>query len=195
MNKVTITKKICFIYFIIKLTTKKKSYFCFKNLRAKIKQKMINLTDTNEQVNRLIDQFDSMLKVTQYILYDDDTATQLFHLSPKDMKQIDYFVAELDFIQDDLIEINEQIKQYKNSYRNYCKSLLKLCDDKDQLVEMFLDYYQEYIEVSNDSDDDEHSDNKKDKKRKKKLSATSKSTAYAYAVPVQNRFGILSKTY
>ena len=122
-----------------------------------------------------------MLELTNYILYDDNNKCIFTNLKEKETNEINLICNELDLLYDDLNEINEQLFKYKQSYRINCERLLKLCDDKDKLVEMFIDYYDQYIIKSN----------KITTKTTKK--SKSSSSTYLYAIPVENRFGILSK--
>ena len=129
--------------------------------------------------------FNSMLELTDFILYDNNQQDECIftNINENEINEIKLICNELDLLYDDLNEINAKLIKYKQSYRIYCDSLLKLCDDKDKLFEMFLDYYNEYIE-------------KKEKqpniKRTKSKNKKTKTSLYSYAVPVENRFGILS---
>ena len=98
---------------------------------------------------------DSMSKLAQFVLYDSSTDLKcLFDLSECDKKDIDYYAKEIDSIQSELSDINDRIAQIRNSYKSYNEDFLRLCDDKDVLFELFLDYYEEYfLEPINPSKD------------------------------------------
>lgn len=142
----------------------------------------------NNNNNDEIIMFNSMLELTDFILYDNNQQDECIfsHINETEINEIKLICNELDLLYDDLNEINAKLIKYKQSYRIYCDNLLKLCDDKDKLVEMFLDYYNEYIE-SNTNTNIKTTKSKNNKKTK-----TSSSSLYSYAVPVENRFGILS---
>ena len=153
--------------------------------------------EENEQEQQ---QFDSMIQLTNFILYDNETDGDLtFDLSARDLNQISYFVNELDAIYDDLVLISQEIRAYRNSYRLYCENLLKVCDEKDLLVEMFLDYYEKYIlsdedEEGNEADsveEREQNTEKHEEQAKKKKKRKKKTQMLSYAVPVQNRYETL----
>jgi len=138
----------------------------------------------NNNNNDEIIMFNSMLELTDFILYDNNQDECIFsHINETEINEIKLICNELDLLYDDLNEINAKLIKYKQSYRIYCDNLLKLCDDKDKLVEMFLDYYNEYIESNTNIKTTKSKNNKKTK---------TSSSSYSYAVPVENRFGILS---
>lgn len=117
--------------------------------------------------------FDSMQDLTNYVERREKNDLVFSHLSERDLKQIEYFAHELDVIYSDLLDLSNRLDAYKHDYNLYCSNLLKLCDEKDKLSELFIDYYDEYIV------------------NEKKKSNGKKSIYYCYAVPVQNRFSLL----
>lgn len=94
-------------------------------------------------------EFTSLTKLTNFVLYDDpdanQTATCLFDLSELDQNQVKFFANEIDAIEKELSEMNSHIRSIKNAYKTYHENLLSLCDRKDELFELFLDYYEEYF--------------------------------------------------
>ena len=116
----------------------------------------------------------SMKNLTNSVLYNDNDELIFDNLNEQDMRQIGYFVNELDNIYSDLIDIMDRISSYKIEYNTYCSRLLKLCDDKNKLSEMFLDYYEEYILML-------------PKEKSKKCNKR----GLFYTIPVQNRFSLL----
>jgi hypothetical protein len=163
-------------------------HFIRHTKKRKKTEKLNNKMNEKENEDKQDKEFDSMLQLTNFILFNNETDGDLtFDLSARDLNQINYFVNELDAIYDDLVELNQAIRAYRNNYRLYCENLLRICDEKDLLVEMFLNYYDEYIliEDHNDSEDEHEEQGKKKKKRKKKTLTLS------YAVPVQNRYDTL----
>lgn len=91
------------------------------------------------------DSLASMSKLTNYVLFDDETDECLFDLSDLEQSQAKYFAGEIDAIEKELTEVNAQIGTIKNAYRAYYEGFLNLCDRKDELFDMFLDYYEEYF--------------------------------------------------
>jgi hypothetical protein len=116
----------------------------------------LNANKINNNYNNEIqddDIFKSMTKLTNFVLYDNkdynsscnSNNCNIFNLNDKEKSELEYFSREIDSIQDELIDLNENIKSYNESYKRYCENFLKLCDQKDELFEMFLDYYEEYF--------------------------------------------------
>lgn len=103
--------------------------------------------------------FDSMLQLTNFILYNDypnetdciskrkylQTSRCTYNLTKTDLKEIDSFAKELDTIQTDLAEIHDNLRSYKKSYLIYCESLMRFIDQKEVLMSLFLNYYDEYF--------------------------------------------------
>jgi hypothetical protein len=86
--------------------------------------------------------FTSMVDLTNFLLYENEK--NIFELDDVEKSNVEYFSSEIDFIQKDLLDISDTINRMKVTYKNYCENLLNLCDRKDELCEMFLDYYEEY---------------------------------------------------
>ena len=115
-----------------------------------------NVLDLSDDCNKnLQDHFKSMLKLTSYLFYDrldlNESAVSIkpnkciFELDEKEITDLEYFASEIDAIQDDLIDINTTVKKLQENYRTYCENFLRLCDQKDALFDMYLDYYEEYF--------------------------------------------------
>ena len=68
-----------------------------------------------------------------------------YNMTKSDLKEIDTFAKELDTIESDLAEINANLKTYKHAYSMYCENLMRFIDQKDILMAMFLNYYDEYF--------------------------------------------------
>lgn len=68
-----------------------------------------------------------------------------YNLSKSDLKEIDWFAKELDTIQADLDQLQDHIKSYKKSYVVYCENLMRFIDQKELLMTLFLNYYDEYF--------------------------------------------------
>jgi hypothetical protein len=145
------------------------------------------MNNNNDDDDEII-MFNSMLELTDFILYDNNQQDECIftNINENEINEIKLICNELDLLYDDLNEINAKLIKYKQSYRIYCDNLLKLLDDKDKLVVMFLDYYNEYIE------EEEEKQQQPNIKRTKSKNKKSKTSLYSYAVPVENRFGILS---
>jgi hypothetical protein len=88
--------------------------------------------------------FESMLDLANFVLFENEKLI-FTDLTELDKSSIDYFAQEIDSVQKDLLDIFEQVNRMKSTYKNYCENLLILCDQKDELCEQFLDYYDEYI--------------------------------------------------
>jgi hypothetical protein len=142
-----------------------------ENEIASIKNKMDLLqtavvdksTETNKRETHLyLDKeiyFDSMLQLTNFILYNDypnetectskrkylQTSRCEYQLTKTDLKEIDYFAKELDTIETDLADIRADIVSYKKSYLVYCETLMRFIDQKEVLMSLFLNYYDEYF--------------------------------------------------
>ena len=104
----------------------------------------------------------SMVKLTNFVLYDDDNDNYndnksigplsppprgvcLFALNESDLDDIGFLGHEIDAVHDELNELYVAIRKHHAAYRSYCERLLKLCDEKEALFEMFVDYYEEYV--------------------------------------------------
>lgn len=103
--------------------------------------------------------FDSMLQLTNFILYNDypnetdcitkrkylQTSRCDYNLTKTDLKEIDFFAKELDMIETELADIHADIKTYKKSYLIYCENLMRFIDQKEIMMNLFLNYYDEYF--------------------------------------------------
>ena len=134
-------------------------------LKSSISLKSISrlINDSKSKVNQILSNkppaaadFSSMKNLTNYVLYDDIEPSKssdcLFDLSDLDQNQVKYFAGEIDAIETELVDMTAQIKSLQNSYKTYYEDFLSLCDRKDELFELFLDYYEEYILNNNDED-------------------------------------------
>lgn len=102
-------------------------------------------TETNKPdktTNLPGDYFSSMLNLTNYMLY--ENGKLIFDLDTTDKSTVEYLASEVDAIQQELFDISETLVRMRTSYKNYYENLLNLCDRKDELYELFLDYYEEY---------------------------------------------------
>jgi len=133
--------------------------------------KFENSNKSGEKNQRLYSEkdiyFDSMLQVTNFILYDDypnqteftskrkylQTSRCDYQLTKSELKEIDSFARELDTIENDLLNIKSDIVSYKKSYLVYCETLMMFIDQKEVLMSLFLNYYEEYFLQKNEEND------------------------------------------
>ena len=189
-----------------------------------VKPMIILSEDSNKSLH---EHFKSMVNLTNYLMYDVLTPqlttqlTPIFSMDRTELASMEYFATEIDSIQNDLLDISYTIKKMQDSYRIYCENLLRLCDQKDVLFDLFLDYYEEYFvrdqlklkssssrkqaagamkkaektaEKRNNNATDNDDDNEDDTKKRRSHLLRRKSSVYTYGVPTENRFAILSKT-
>lgn len=141
----------------------------------------------------------SMVKLTNYVLYDDlgvksdtiaDVKQCLFELGETDLAQVKHFADEIDSIQIELSELADKIKSIEASYKSYYENFLSLCDKKDELFELFLDYYEEYFLNTGDQNESCRmllsKSNAKSSSKSKVNKATSSSTKDKSTKPKSN---------
>jgi hypothetical protein len=172
------------------MTTSTTTYDRIKVICKKINK--IQISSEKNNVIKLINEnyLFSMQFITNYTLFDqlgvihDERECMFENLDEIEIYKIYSYAKQIDYLSNELVEINDRINQINKSYKLYYKSFLKLCDDKDILVGLFFEYYQQYI-LNNKNDESESEDeNYKKKKSKRKI--------YVYNVPVYNRFSVLS---
>jgi predicted HTH domain antitoxin len=118
--------------------------------RSNTKADLVLVLDLNAEKK-----LNSMTNLTNFVLYDDidssspyqnaERSVCLFDLSELDQDQVKYFASEIDEIETELTDLTSHIKSIKTAYKTYYESFLNLCDRKDELFELFLDYYEEYF--------------------------------------------------
>lgn len=127
--------------------------------KSKVNQLLINQNQSSIKAAAVDKSLDltSMKNLANYVLYDDvepiAAASCLFDLSDLDQNQVKYFAGEIDAIESELIDMSAQIKSLQSAYKTYYEDFLSLCDRKDELFELFLDYYEEYILNVNNTDE------------------------------------------
>ena len=132
---------------VINLLNRQKSYFkpviLFDSLSSTLSYSSENRFHNSRLARVKLESddaiFSSMLGLTDFLLYENEK--NIFNLDEVEISNIEYFATEIDFIQKDLLDISGQINKMKSTYKNYCENLLNLCDRKDELCELFLDYY------------------------------------------------------
>lgn len=128
--------------------------------KSKVNQLLISQNQSSSKAIVAVDKsldLTSMKNLANYVLYDDvepiAAASCLFDLSDLDQNQVKYFAGEIDAIESELIDMSAQIKSLQSAYKTYYEDFLSLCDRKDELFELFLDYYEEYILNVNNTDE------------------------------------------
>ena len=180
----------------------------------------------------------SMQYLINFTLYDqlnllDDNKKCIFEdLDKHDECKIISIAKQIDHLSNELIEINDKVNKINESYKIYYKNFLKLIDDKvqtnylllsdtnaytfvfyskDVLIELFYDYYRQYILHDNKSskhrkssknyeDIDDNGYFNEDNcyitccldNRKLRRNRKAKKSKFAYYIPIYNRFSVLS---
>jgi len=102
----------------------------------------------------------------------------------EDLEKQDYFARELDACLLEMREIERDIYNLKQRQCYFYERYLDFIDKKDQLIEKFIEYYDEYLL----------------NQQNQPISSTTKqlrnqSTKYEFNIPVSNRFELLKRQH
>jgi hypothetical protein len=157
---------------------------CRSNVSISSRSSSSSSNSINSQADA--DSLNSMLKLTEYLLYDFKSLEKekkleetdepnssrsrssrrrvvattvtaphdcLFDINEREQRETVRLADEIDSIQEELSEINDSIKRMQNAYKSYYENFLKWIDEKDKLLEQFIDYYEEYIQIKEKESD------------------------------------------
>jgi hypothetical protein len=99
-----------------------------------------------------------------------------------DLHQEEYFARELDACLLEMREIERDLYQLKQRQCSFYEQYLDFIDKKDELIDMFIEYHDEYL-LSHSTQS--HSPTSKQMRRS--------TTSYEFNIPVSNRFELLRR--
>ncbi|CAF0923122.1 unnamed protein product [Didymodactylos carnosus] len=118
-------------------------------------------------------------------LFDSDFLDDL-HEQHELARELDACLLEIKTIEKDLYNV-------KQRQCDLYESFLEFVDKKDELIQLFVDYYSEYYEDGCHEDEQDEFREQTQKTNKNRKTLRRQSTIYEYTIPVSNRYEMLRR--